>query len=355
MPQTSLKTFHLPWNQGDSYWLCVMARQGVLTPEDVATLEKLGLKNASSALCYLLEAGAKWAEQWKKLKLSLLEHGLHEKLNVAVVPGPNMPSEQEIIFNCKPMQAIDGIADSLWIGEALQNGDIQCYFQPVIDKRGKSCGYESFARIVTSNGDTISGGKIFEASRALNIEHMLDRYLHVLAIKTFISSDRTGFLFVNFMPGFIHRPEVYLEGLTEAAKLYGMSAKNIVLECTNSEVNRDSVHLRRIYDFCRSCGYMIALDDIYSIAGAQKMIEISNPDFVKLDMTLIKRINNPESLKMIEELVNYCHKTGCTVIAEGVETEDTHKTLLGIGVDLFQGYLFSPPVAPGAPVKKAHG
>jgi len=38
---------------------------------------------------------------------------------------------------------------------------------------------------------------------------------------------------------------------------------------------------------------------------------------------------------------------GLTVVAEGVETTAQHEVLVGFGVTLGQGYLWSPPVSAG--------
>src|SRR5256885_879724 len=78
------------------------------------------------------------------------------------------------------------------------------------------------------DGSILAGDKIIPASKALGIEHMIDRHLQVQAIKTFVSSAFNGFLFVNFFPGFIHRPSVYLEGLSETVKSFGVVPKHIV-------------------------------------------------------------------------------------------------------------------------------
>jgi EAL domain-containing protein (putative c-di-GMP-specific phosphodiesterase class I) len=216
--------------------------------------------------------------------------------------------------------------------------------QPVLDKRGKIFGYEAFARMET-NEKPIGGGQIIEAGRHLNAEYMLDRYLHLKAIRTFISSDLGGFLFINLIPGFIHRPEKYLEGLTEAAKFNGMPSKQIVLDFTKSETPRDISHLKAIFDYCRSHGYLLSLDDISSVAMAKKILETVKPDFIKLDIELVRSCMSENNQRTISELVSIAHTSGATLIAEGVENAETHNELLKTGVDLFQGYFFSPPVA----------
>jgi EAL domain-containing protein (putative c-di-GMP-specific phosphodiesterase class I) len=45
-----------------------------------------------------------------------------------------------------------------------------------------------------------------------------------------------------------------------------------------------------------------------------------------------------------------CHGLDISVIAEGVETVDEFRTLLGMNVSLFQGYLFAKPQFESLPV-----
>lgn len=338
------KAFHLPWNQSDSYWLYVLLPEEAITPELEQALQVEQMQKVKAASShFVLHTNRQWDEPWRRIHAALIASGRADQMTVSVIPGEEQPGVEEIFLNRRPVDAIHGIAENLWLGEALQNGLITCYLQPVIDKRGKTFGYESFARMELQGGELIGGGKIIAASKALNIEFLLDRYLHVQAIKTFISSDCGGFLFVNFVPGFIQRPEVYLEGLTETVQSFGMAAKHIVLDFTRSETQKDMSHLKRVCDYCRAKGYSLSLDDVASLETASKLVAEVKPDFLKLDMKLVRSVAQPHVFSLISQMVEVTHKAGCTILAEGVETQEVHDQLLKAGVDLFQGYLFSPP------------
>jgi EAL domain-containing protein (putative c-di-GMP-specific phosphodiesterase class I) len=292
---------------------------------------------------FIVKCNKAWDQSWKTLRGWIDQKQLLTSVEVSIMPGENMPDAKEIGFARKSVAVIDSIADGLWLGHAMIEDRLRCHMQPVLDTRGKVYGYEAFARLQATNGEMMSGGKIFTASRQLNVEHLIDRVLHVQAIKTFIQSDMEGYLFVNFVPGFIHRPEKYLEGLTEAAKVYNMPPKSIVLEFTKAETPRDALHLRGIFEFCRAKGYSVSLDDINSVAVATRLIEVIKPDFMKLDMGLVRAIKKPSEHGIIKDLVQLAHNANCQVIAEGVESEDVHQLLKESGVDLFQGYLFAAP------------
>jgi len=335
--------FNLPYNQSSSYWLAVYPFND--NPEFEKDLVTLGMEKPSATNnSYLMNIAGHWEAVWKDLYAAARHHNLTDKVQASLLAGDTRPDPKEFDFSRKSVDMIDKMADSLWLGEALLNDRIVCYMQPVFDKRGKIFGYEAFARMETSDA-IISGGKIIEASKHLNAEYMLDRYLHLKAIKTFITSDLDGFLFINLIPGFIHRPEKYLEGLSEAAKFNGMPAKQIVLDFTHSEAPRDISHLKAIFDYCRSRGYLLSLDDMSSVPVAQKILETVHPDFIKLDIDLVRTASGTKEARIIGELVAMAHALGATVIAEGVETETVHLDLSKAGVDLFQGYYFSPPVA----------
>jgi EAL domain-containing protein (putative c-di-GMP-specific phosphodiesterase class I) len=50
--------------------------------------------------------------------------------------------------------------------------------------------------------------------------------------------------------------------------------------------------------------------------------------------------------KLVGAMSTLCRDLGMCLVAEGVETRDERDTLVGLGCDLFQGYLFAKPGAP---------
>ncbi|MBM3617797.1 MAG: EAL domain-containing protein, partial [Alphaproteobacteria bacterium] len=78
------------------------------------------------------------------------------------------------------------------------------------------------------------------------------------------------------------------------------------------------------------------------------------PDFIKLDMRLVHQLPQQDAMRTVHDIVEYTRTSNITLIAEGVERQETQDILAGEGITLFQGYLYSPPeqVALTAPVAK---
>ena len=56
-------------------------------------------------------------------------------------------------------------------------------------------------------------------------------------------------------------------------------------------------------------------------------------------------MTDEQDLELVKVILQLAHQFGLKVVAEGVEDESMFSTLKHVGVDLFQGYYFSPPVA----------
>ncbi len=339
------KPINLPWHQHDSYTISIFAKGGHFTPNLTEVLKSAGMQFVSAG-ALSIKTHSHWEDAWGVIRAALESVNAVPMVEVALAPG-----EMQGRAEHKTVAQIQAIADSLWLGDAILEQRVVCYLQPILSQKDKVFGYESFARVRLPDGRIIAGDAIIAASRALGMEFMIDRLLQVQAITTFVSSDFNGFLFVNFLPGFIHRPAIYLEGLTETVRAHGVIAKNVVLEFTKSETPRDLAHLRSVCEYARSRGYSVALDDLNTIENARKLIGEIRPDFVKIDMGLAQRTEDARSRDIIRTIADMTHAVGGTVIAEGVESGDNHQQLLPLGVDLFQGYYFSAPV----PVEKAMG
>jgi len=117
----------------------------------------------------------------------------------------------------------------------------------------------------------------------------------------------------------------------------------LVLEVTEHEVIDD-------YDVVRAAirelgnDIRVAVDDAGAgVANFGHIIDL-RPDFVKLDFSIVRRVNaNLGRQALVVGMRHFARTAGCRLIAEGVETIEEARTLTALGVEFGQGYLFGHP------------
>ncbi len=89
----------------------------------------------------------------------------------------------------------------------------------------------------------------------------------------------------------------------------------------------------------------IAIDDVGAgYAGLRHLVDLA-PDILKLDMSLTRDIDrDPARRALASALVRFSHEIGCSLVAEGIETEAEKRVLANLGVTYGQGYFFSRPL-----------
>jgi EAL domain-containing protein (putative c-di-GMP-specific phosphodiesterase class I) len=121
------------------------------------------------------------------------------------------------------------------------------------------------------------------------------------------------------------------------------AGRPLVLEITEHETVEDYDRLR---DAIRTLGrdVRVAVDDAGAgVANFGHIIDL-RPDFVKLDISLVRRVNsNLGRQAMVVGMRHFSRTAGCRLIAEGVETPEEADTLTSLGVEFGQGYLFGRP------------
>lgn len=327
-------------------WICLLLPPAAAKGSIDSELRALGLSPLPDAShAYAMHSPESWSQPWLGIADCLQRHILAADAQVAILNAESRPTLAEASLYLRSVADTQAISEQMWLIDAIEENRLTCHFQPVVDRRGETFGWESLVRATDTDGTLINGGAIFKASKLLRIEHLIDRHLHEMAIRCYVEQRLSGFLFINLVPGFIQRPEFYFGGLGEAARLHGMNAKHIVLDCTNSENPRDIEQLKAITKYCRSQGYLVSLDDIESPQTASRILKQMQPDFIKIDMRLVRKAEQPEAMRTIRELVDLTRDSSCTLIAEGVETEEIRSLMEAANIGLYQGYLFSPPQA----------
>ncbi|MEQ1789200.1 MAG: hypothetical protein ABL857_02025 [Rickettsiales bacterium] len=208
MASSQQKAFNIPYLQHDSYWLSLFSEAKSFAPNVSNELQQIGYSQGADGR-WIVKTPRTWSEIWNMTYAILKKEQLSDTMQVSLATDSSLPTPES--GERKKAIAIQTISENLWLGEALRDGRVMSYFQPIVGEKQKIFGYESFVRARALDGSIIGGDKIVKASKALNIEHIIDRHLQVQTVQTFAGSDCSGFLFVNFFPGFIHRPSVYME------------------------------------------------------------------------------------------------------------------------------------------------
>ncbi len=146
-------------------------------------------------------------------------------------------------------------------------------------------------------------------------------------------------LFVNSIPNCKIGDSV-LDSLYEK---YGVLFEKVVIEITE-ERDLDEATETLIRERYRGNGSLIALDDYGSgYSNDSNMLKIQ-PNFVKIDRSLLVNIDKDEQKKhLVGNMVSFAKQHGIMVIAEGLEREEEIKAVIELGADLIQGFYTSKP------------
>ena len=128
----------------------------------------------------------------------------------------------------------------------------------------------------------------------------------------------------------------------------------VVIEITERTAIKDYPKFRERLKAFRERGFRFAVDDAGSGYAGLGSIANLEPDFIKLDISLINGIDtNFLKQNLVETMVKFANDHGAMVIAEGVEHADEFNTVRGLGVHLVQGFfLHRPSTLPAIPASR---
>lgn len=215
------------------------------------------------------------------------------------------------------------------------------HYQPIVSWSGRSI--IAFEALMRSREATLPHpGVLLEAAERLGRVEDLGRRVRLISSEPLSRAPAEALLFVN-----LHTEELADDALYDPQSTLSRVAKRVVLEITERARLEQVDNVRTRIARLREIGYRIAIDDIGAGYAGLTSFAILEPDFVKLDMTLIRNVDQSRiKQKLIASFSSLCKELEIELIAEGVETDQEKETLVELGCDLFQGYLFARPGEP---------
>jgi len=169
----------------------------------------------------------------------------------------------------------------------------------------------------------------------------MDRSIRDDALSRLHEAPDDWFLSLNISPRWITRlrPGQPLPSLKQLQK-NDVDPSRIVFEIT--ELGGNSERLAEVVERYRNAGARIAIDDFGAGYSQLDRVLALQPDILKLDMRLFQAAaKGGPSSDIVRALAQMAEKTGCWIIAEGVETEAELHFALECGSRYVQGFLFA--------------
>jgi EAL domain-containing protein (putative c-di-GMP-specific phosphodiesterase class I) len=227
--------------------------------------------------------------------------------------------------------------------QILEAEQIRSVYQPVVDVlERRIIGFEALSRV--TDGTYSSPETLFKIAQENNSLWNLERLCRRKALDGLPAIAPHQLLFLNIEPDSIHDPELMDPGFLALLGEAGLTPRQIVLEMTEHSAIQDFAAVRRTLGAFRNMGFRLAMDDVGSgYSGLQAITEIA-PDFIKIDMTLVRDLHNhPIKRELISTIRKFTDATGISLVAEGVESPEELESLIDAGVRCAQGYLFAKP------------
>lgn len=277
-----------------------------------------------------------------------------EKTLVALRSHLSQPEAEDLrvsfdlanLMDATSLTKVSERAATSWFEQALAGDRFEHWFQPIVNAREQNVfGHECLIRLakVDEPGRFYNGQEIIDAAISRGDLHVFDSYGRRSAIRNAARLHVSGRVFINFTPSSIYDPAFCMASTLQAMEDTHLKPADIVFEVVECERVRDPFHLRKIVDFYREKGFAVALDDVGTGSNSLQMMSEIQPDFIKLDKSIVWKCDSPVGLKTIQKLAELGAEAGMTVIAEGIETEKMRDTLLECGISFMQGYLFGKP------------
>lgn len=239
------------------------------------------------------------------------------------------------------------VADTDWstrIREAMRDGSLQLWFQPVVSMSKNEIIYqEILLRYVDPRYNTPVNPTVFlTALRRFGQSTKLDRFVIAKAFEALASNPDLS-VSIN-ISGALFGEENYCEFVESMLNNSGIASDRVLFEITENELIPNLQSASGAIERLQRAGCRFGLDDFGSGFSSLTYLKNLPIDFLKIEGAFVRDLPNQEfnqaALKAIQ-IIAETLKVG--TVAEFVETREEYDLLKKIGISFAQGHYVAVP------------
>jgi EAL domain-containing protein (putative c-di-GMP-specific phosphodiesterase class I)/FixJ family two-component response regulator len=229
--------------------------------------------------------------------------------------------------------------------EALRNNWLELWYQPKVDLKSLSVnGAEALLRARHPGHGIVLPADLLPASGD-PLYQPLTRFVIERAIKDWYAFADHGLplkLAINVPASVLHAPDF----LSIVRQLLPRDARfpGLIIELTEDDVIRDADWVCELATQLKLYNIGISIDDFGNAYSSLARLRDLPCVEIKLDIGFVAGCANDETKKALcQTVIELAHRFKVLCCAEGVEKAEDLLTLVGLGCDMAQGFLFSKP------------
>lgn len=225
---------------------------------------------------------------------------------------------------------------------AVENGEFQLYYQPIVSLRERRVtSFEALMRWRHPTRGFVSPGDFIPLAEETGLIVPIGEWAMRQACADAARWPNDLRVAINLSP-VQFRSTGLVSVVMRELSASGLPPERLELEITESVMLRNSAQNMFILGRLRELGVRIALDDFgtgYSGLGYLRAFQF---DKIKIDQSFVNEmLRRPESCAIVRAAITLGGSLGLCTTAEGVESLDQFEYLIGQGCTEVQGFLFS--------------
>jgi EAL domain-containing protein (putative c-di-GMP-specific phosphodiesterase class I) len=234
----------------------------------------------------------------------------------------------------------------LLLDSLMEPNALSAVFQPIFECRGRARTLYALECLIRGpKGTHMEDPEVMlEYVRRKREEARIDRICVETVLRAAAHLPALPRLSINVHASTLGRDAGFVDFMARTAEQHAIVPSRLTVEIVEHARAWDGPAFLAALEGLRQRGVKIALDDVGLGQSNYKMMLDVRPAYFKVDRYFIQGVHaDPHRRAVVESVARLAQRFGGRVVAEGVENEADFLAVAAEGIELIQGFLFSPP------------
>jgi EAL domain-containing protein (putative c-di-GMP-specific phosphodiesterase class I)/PAS domain-containing protein len=233
---------------------------------------------------------------------------------------------------------------ALLLEKALEQDELEIYLQGKHFACGRLIGFEALTRWHSHLMGKVPAGEFIAIAEEFGLIEALTQYIICKLCRTLADYPALPIPIAVNVSAQDLQQEDFAQQIKTHLQTYNLTAGAIELELTEYSIASDRAHTLMQLKSLNQFGIKLAIDDFGTgYSNIARLIEYPI-NRLKFDRSLLNKIDTDKNqYALLSGMVKICAKLGIAALAEGVETTAQRDALAKLGMQEYQGYLYSTP------------